>query len=241
MLPAFSFPDARRWETVRYQLLNTRICDLRLRLRGSLVEGCVRRLYGELDRKGLPYRPRVYLTDSWGCPSEVPLIGVPFYLADPYLRRLEQEQTGAVEDRAWSMMLLRHEAGHAINYAYRLWEQPRWAEVFGSFHAPYRDRFRPQPYSRRFVRHLDVPPYGRTYAQKHPDEDFAETFAVWLTPRSGWRHAYRDWPALPKLLYVDTLMRQIAGRRPVRVSGPPLCPAEAINLRLAQFYRRRAA
>ena len=41
------------------------------------------------------------------------------------------------------------------------------------------------------------------YAQKHPDEDWAETFAVWLEG-GPWRRRYRDWQvALAKLEYVD--------------------------------------
>jgi hypothetical protein len=83
-------------------------------------------------------------------------------------------------------MYLRHEAGHAFNYAYRLYQTPEWRELFGPFNRPYRERYRPIPFDRNFVRHIEG-----WYAQKHPDEDFAETFAVWLTPGSRWRVRYR--------------------------------------------------
>ena len=166
------------WETVRYELLNTKICDLGLRLEDSILEPAVARVRSEIEAKGLRYQPAFYLTDSWGCPNEVPAIGIPFYLADPRLRRIEEEQTGEVEDEAVLMMLLRHEVGHALNYAYRLWERPDWVETFGRFSRPYRDEFQINPASRSFVRHLVHSEYGRHYAQKHPDEDFAETFAV---------------------------------------------------------------
>ena len=135
-----------------------------------------------MEAKRFRFKPEVYLTDGWGCPDRTPVIGIPFYLADPRLARLEEEQTGEVEDPRTIMMLLRHEAGHAVNYAYRLWRRPSWGEIFGPFTKPYRDSFRPDRMSRHYVRHIAVYPYGRTYAQKHPDEDFAETFAVWLTP-----------------------------------------------------------
>src|SRR5207245_4638664 len=69
------------WETVRYELLNTRICDLGLDIEGSPVEPFIRRLYRELDAKGLKFHPDFYLTDGWGCPDEVPIVGIPFYLA----------------------------------------------------------------------------------------------------------------------------------------------------------------
>src|SRR4030067_225375 len=76
----------------------------------------------------------------------------------------------------------RAEAGPPFNYAYKLYETAEWRELFGPFNRPYRERYRPVPFDRNFVRHLEG-----WYAQKHPDEDFAETFAVWLTPRSRWR------------------------------------------------------
>src|SRR2546425_8761475 len=139
-----------------------------------------------------------------------------------------------------SMILLRLEAGHAINYAYRLYAQPEWAEMFGPFSRPYRDSFRPDPSSRQFVRHIVSHQYGRTYAQKHPDEDFAETFAVWLTPRSGWRRRYRNWPALHKLKFVDRLMRSLRHEEPHRTCGSLCTPVHKMELLLAEHYGQRA-
>jgi hypothetical protein len=228
------------WETIRYELLNTRICDLELQIEGSPLEPLTRRLHRELDSKGLAFQPEFYLTDSWGCPDEVPVIGIPFYLADKRLARIEEEQTGEIEDDPMVMMLLRHEAGHCINYAYRLYELPDWIELFGPFSRPYRDSFRPNPFSRQFVRHIAHHLYGRTYAQKHPDEDFAETFAVWLTPRSGWRRRYRNWPALKKLLYVDRLMRKLCNAVPLCRRGALCTPVEEMTILLAQHYGQRA-
>jgi hypothetical protein len=228
------------WETIRYELLNSRVCDLKLRIEDSPVEPFVQRLHRELAAKGLKFQPECYLTDSWGCPDEVPVIGVPFYLADRRLLRIEEEQTGEIESEYVLMMLLRHEAGHAINYAYRLHERPEWVETFGKFSRPYRDSFRPNPFSREYVRHIVHHQHGRTYAQKHPDEDFAETFAVWLTPRSGWRRHYRNWPALRKLQYVDRLMKGLRGEVP-RVSRGLLCtPVEEMDVMLAEHYGQRA-
>ena len=232
-------PASRRWKATRRELLRTRICDLGLQLVGSPLERFTERLLRELRAKGLRFRPKFYLADSWGCPDRTPVIGLPFYLADKRLTRIEKEKTGRVESASETMMLLRHEAGHAVNYAYRLWEDPRWAEVFGAFSRPYREAFRPRPRSRRFVRHLTVRGYGQTYAQKHPDEDFAETFAVWLTPQSAWRKKYRGWPALRKLQYVDELMRRIARRRARRTSGRLFRPVEEMRMLLAGRYGRR--
>ncbi|MDD4019012.1 MAG: hypothetical protein PHV28_13840, partial [Kiritimatiellae bacterium] len=160
------------WETVRYELMNTRISDLSLRIEGSPVETYVLRLKNEFAERRFTFVPSFYLTDSWGCPNEVPVIGIPFYLADKRLSRIEEEQTGEIEDGDTIMMLLRHEAGHAVNYAYRLWLDKEWNGKFGSFNTPYRDAFSPDPFSRQFVRHLTHGQYHlNTYAQKHPDED----------------------------------------------------------------------
>jgi hypothetical protein len=229
------------WETVRYELLNTKICNLGLRIEGSPIEPFVQRLYRELAAKGLQFQPECYLTDSWGCPDEVPVIGIPFYLADKRLLRIEEEQTGEIESDQSIMMLMRHEAGHAINYAYRLYVDPAWAETFGSFTRPYRDTFEPNPFSRQFVRHLDHHQNGRTYAQKHPDEDFAETFAVWLTPRSGWRRRYRDWPAFRKLQFVNQIIKAIGSELPKRTRGTLCTPVETMDMLLVEHYGQRAA
>jgi hypothetical protein len=216
------------------------VCDLGLRVEGSPLEPLTERLLRELAAKRLLFRPTFYLSDSWGCPNHVPAIGVPFYLADKRLERIEEEQTGEIEDELMIMMLLRHEAGHAINYAYRLWKEPDWAEMFGPFAKPYRETFTPRPLSRKFVRHIDASQYGHTYAQKHPDEDFAETFAIWVTPRFAWRKRYRSWPAIKKLEYVDRLMRQIRHQRPRKRGGKLIAPIEKIEVLLAEHYGQRA-
>jgi hypothetical protein len=169
------------------------------------------------------------------------VIGIPFYLADRRLARIEEEQTGELETSQALMMLLRHEAGHAVNYAYRLHGDEEWVDVFGPFSQPYREHFRPNPLSRHFVRHIIHHRHGRTYAQKHPDEDFAETFAVWLTPRSSWRRRYRNWPALRKLQYVDRLMKGLRDVTPRFKRPQDLCtPVHEMDILLAEHYGQRA-
>jgi hypothetical protein len=228
------------WETVRYELLNRRISELNLKIADSPLEPLVRRLHKEMEAKHFRFKPDVYLTDTWGCPDRSPVIGVPFYLADERLARIEEEQTGEIEDPKRIMALLRHEAGHAVNYAYRLWKRPSWEEIFGKFTSPYRDVFRPDHMSREYVRHILVSPYGRTYAQKHPDEDFAETFAVWLTPGSGWRSRYRNWPVMRKLLYVNRLMKEIRRRSVENSRVRFLHPVQNLTMLLADHYGKKA-
>src|SRR5688500_1802260 len=213
-------------------LLSQRISELGLKLEGSPIERYVADLYRELEAKGLKrFRPPTYLTDEWGCPDEEPIIGIPFYLADAKLARLEKE-IDDVEDAREIRMYLRHEAGHAFNYAYKLYETPEWRERFGPFNRPYRDRYKPVPFDRSFVRHMEG-----WYAQKHPDEDFAETFAVWLTPRSGWRQRYRGWPAMKKLRYVDRVVRDLAETEPIVRLASTDITVEEMNMTVEEFFR----
>jgi hypothetical protein len=226
-------PSPNDWEQERRSLLDRRISELGLSIRGSLVEKYVDRLYAELDEKGLRFHPPVYLSDEWGCPEGTPLIGVPFYLADPRLARIEEELAVEVESEVDVMRFLRHEAGHAFNYAYRLYDRADWRRIFGPYSRPYRDRFRANPFSRDYVRHI----LG-WYAQKHPDEDFAETFAVWLTPGRDWRAEYSGWPALAKLEYVDRTMRELGDVTPEAPRpGEEDLPVEAMRYTVADHYR----
>src|SRR5215471_18954276 len=214
-------------------LLDTRIRDLGLKLEGSAAEKFVQQLYRELEQKRIAkFRPACYLTDEWGCPSGEPVIGIPFYLARPDLAALEKE-TNDLEDTRETMMYLRHEAGHAFNYAYKLHRTPEWKQLFGPFRRPYHDNYRPIPFSRNFVRHL-----AGWYAQKHPDEDFAETFAVWLTPRSSWRTRYRGWGAMPKLQYMNRIARELGNIDPVRRRGQTDITVDEMETTVAEFYRR---
>ena len=228
--------DIEKKESPAYrELLSRPIRELGLRLAGSPVERFVEQLYGELEAKGLSkFRPACYLTDEWGCPSGEPIIGIPFYLAHAGLAELEKE-THDLEDAREIMMYLRHEAGHAFTYAYKLHNSSGWAaewkKIFGPFRRPYRDNYRPAPFSRDYVRHLPG-----WYAQKHPDEDFAETFAVWLTPRSNWRKRYRGWGAMEKLIYLNRMARRLGKSDPPRRRGQSDLTVDDMEATVAEFY-----
>jgi hypothetical protein len=84
------------------------------------------------------------------------------------------------------------------------------------------------------VQHLD-----HWYAQSHPDEDFAETFAVWLNPQSNWSIRYSGWPAHRKLEYMDRLMRDTAKRRPRVRSKRQIDPIERLRKTLGEHYRKK--
>ncbi len=206
-------PPGPAWESFGdEQLLDLRLCDLGVTIVGSALEPRLAQLAAELQDRGLRFRPHFWLADEWFCPDGVPGIAIPFYLAHPRLERLEQAQMLEVEGGTpdWCMKILRHEAGHAIENAYRLRQRRERVRLFGRSSQPYPDHYEPRPYSRSYVVHLES-----RYAQSHPDEDFAETFAVWLTPGSDWRTRYAGWPALHKLEYVERLMAEIAAQPPL--------------------------
>jgi hypothetical protein len=193
------------------KLLEVRMCDLNLSIEGTDVELRIAEVDAELDARGLVFRPRYYLSDEWFTPDGVPGIAIPFYLAHQRLAKLELAQMLEVEggDPESALRILRHEVGHAIDNAYRLRRRPTRRRLFGNPGIEYPEYYTPKPYSKSFVQHLD-----HWYAQSHPDEDFAETFAVWLDPQSMWATRYAGWPAQRKLEYMDRLMREIAPTRP---------------------------
>jgi hypothetical protein len=198
-----------RWSNERLLALPMR--ELDLSIEGTWLEERVSALFGALAQRDLRFRPHVWLSDEWFSPNGIPGFAIPFYLAHPRLMRLERDQMGSVEgsSAAECARILRHEAGHAIQHAYQLQRRRPWQRLFGRSSARYPRSYRPNPASRNHVQHLRM-----WYAQSHPDEDFAETFAVWLRPRSDWRTRYAGWPALRKLTYVDELMRELASAEP---------------------------
>jgi hypothetical protein len=215
--------------------MRARVDELGLTIEGTRLEPLVEQLHRELQQAGIDLKPPVFLSDEWGCPEGVPAIGLPFYLADARLSRLEKELMETIEAESDEEIIayLRHEAGHAFNYAYRLYESEEWHELFGPYSRPYREHYEPNPFSRNFVRHI-----SGWYAQKHPDEDFAETFAVWLTPGSNWREVYAGWGCLPKLKYVERIVRQV-GRTPPKVAVSYDASRE-LSYSMTDYYKRLA-
>jgi hypothetical protein len=183
-------------------------------------------------------RPHAWISSEWFSPNTTPGIAIPFYLAHPRLMRLERKMIIDVEGGTWSecMAILRHEAGHVVQHAYQLDRRRRWQQLFGPTSKRYPRYYRPNPASRYFVQHLRL-----WYAQSHPDEDFAETFAVWLRPRSNWRTRYAGWPALKKLEYVDELMAEIAMQRPLLTHRERVDPLSRLSETLAEHYKKKQA
>jgi hypothetical protein len=229
-------PLPRDWADLDDErLLDMRMADLPLAIEETLAER-IAQIRGELEARGLGFPLHFYLSDEWFTPDGATAIAVPFYLSHPRLARLEEAQMLEVEggEHEWCMRILRHESGHAIDHAYRLHLRRQRRRTFGSPSKPYPEFYTPKPYSRSYVLHLDA-----WYAQSHPDEDFAETFAVWLTPTSEWRTRYAGWPALKKLDYMDRLMASIRGKPP-RVDKPvEIDPLRKLRKTLRQHYRTK--
>ncbi len=220
-------------DSEREELVSKKVCDLPLEIRDSHLGALIEQVYAELKKAGVTYRPDVYLSDGWGCPDSVPVIGIPFYLVDARLCDLVSDLTDfPAETDNEIIMYLRHESGHAFNYAYRLYAEPEWQSIFGSFAAPYHEGYQTAPFSTHFVRH--IPGW---YAQKHPDEDFAESFAVWLTPGSDWRRVYAGTPALAKLRYVDAAVKRYAGKPPGVSGGKLDRPLAEIRTSVGEWCR----
>jgi len=213
-----------------------RICDLKLTITGTELESRIDKFYTNLADKGLVLKPICYLGDEWFCPEGSATIAIPFYLAHPRLKKIEEKMMLEVEGgtESWCIRLLRHEMGHVINHAYLLEKDRKWQKMFGRPSLEYSESYRARPYSKRFVRHLDG-----WYAQSHPEEDFAETVAIWLTPDLEWRKQYQGWKALDKLEYVDELMGKVAGKPPLVFSKAKMSEASRLRSRLAAYYKRR--
>lgn len=218
----------------------------------SGMKAAVGQLYSELRAKGLDYFPHIWISDEWFCPDRIAGIAAPFYLFDERLLRLEKQYVGRVEGANLTdrMKILRHEAGHAIDNAFGLRRCPERRRIFGSSRETYPTSYQPQVFSRQYVRHL-----GQGYAQSHPDEDFAETFAVWLTPESQWQARYPkgSW-VRQKLDYIQdkmaTLTHSQLGQEKIKTQtqglqmfvhkpGPVYHSLATINESLQDYYRRK--
>lgn len=202
------------------ELLRLRFCDLPLRLRGSVVQQRAKVIFDELKARAIRFRPSIWIAEEWYNPDEVVGFAVPFYVLHPRLVRLERKMMLEAEGVSLieAMSILRHETGHAVDEAFQLRKMPKYKQVFGSPDRAYPTDYVADSDSRDYVHHLNA-----WYAQSHPVEDFAETFAVWLKSERSWRRKYRDWPALKKLHVVDEWMQE---RRNVE---PKLKPRKIAN------------
>ena len=218
------------------ELLEKKISQLGLKLDGTELQPLIQQLYDELSQRGLVFHPPCHVGDEWFVPIGIPAIFIPFFLVHDRLRKLERKLILEVEGETpeWFMKLMRHEAAHAYSYAYQLYKKKKWQQTFGLASTEETEFYRPRPYSRSYVVHLDD-----WYAQSHPDEDFAETFAIWLTPGLDWRERFQGWKALQKLEYLDELIRSLAGKLPVQLPEYRVADYDCLNIKLKTYYTRK--
>ncbi len=219
-------------------ILKLRFKNLPITIENTDVEKCIQQLYSELQMKGLVFRPQIFLGDEWFSPEGMNAISVPFYLANTRLKNFERDMMLEVEggDPEWFMKLLRHEAGHCFDHCYKFSKRKKWSQVFGSPSIEYNpETYRPQPYSKSYVKHLD-----RWYAQAHPDEDFAETFAVWLNPQSDWKKEYSRWPiTLQKLNYIEKIATESVKLKNTAEKGRAPSNIKHLTSTLDKYYQKR--
>jgi len=232
-------------ETLKTEILSTPINRLGSSIEGSFLGEAVRIVRRDMKRVGITkLQPHFYLSNGYGCIEGVPNISLSFVNCDELLEELNQEYRGFRYTPEEVVDTIRHEVGHAFCYAYKLFRTKEFRRIFkvrGHF-------FRTYPATNRYIRRVNpwskefVNPGGDHYAQKHPDDDFAETFMVWLRPRHNWRRWYKAKPgALRKLEYVDRVVKQFGRKPPLVESNPEYVyePYDRLTMTVARFFRAK--
>ncbi len=187
-------------------LLNTPLSSINFDLKASPLMRPLNDLKFELNAKGINFLPSTWVSTDWFSPDGIGGFALPFYLLHPRLIKLEKENTKRLEGHTYQgiMKLLRHETAHALDNVFLLRKLKVRQKLFGISQTKYPNDYLPDPKSRDYVINLD-----EYYAQSHPDEDWAETFATWLNPKVDWQSKYKNWGAIEKLTYLDSVMKKI--------------------------------
>ncbi len=166
------------------EVFQTPICDLTLSFEGNGLATAMNALRDEVRAKGLQFWPNWYFGDDdfWTTDRAIS-VNVPWFLGDDIVRlAVASRGTQYTDDDL--LRILRHEYAHALLYAFEGWKHWHWVQAFGDFDKEYTEDWEPDASKDAdFVAHLDRPGTGGLlhYAQKHPDEDWAETFATWIS------------------------------------------------------------
>ena len=197
----------------------------------NFILNCIRTVQKEINDKGIKLELKYYASDEWGTVNKFPIIAIPFSYYYPIFKPIEDDRICL--DKKAIIEILHHEVGHCILYAFEIYKRPDFAEAFGDFNAPYPDNgfvenFKPILVGKEFVRHL--PDCNWSYGALHCDEDFAETFSVWLErDRKFWKQKYLGGKAFEKLLYMDRLMKEIQDIEPLVISGRKHKPLHTVK------------
>lgn len=240
-------------DTLKLEILTTPINRLGYTIEGTFLEEAIRITRRDMKRVGISrLKPLFYLSNGYGCIEGVPNIALSFVDCNELISELNDEYRQYRYSQQEIIDTVRHEVGHAFCYAYKLFRTAEFRRIFkvkGHF-------FRTYPATNRYINRVNpwskeyVNPGGDHYAQKHPDDDFAETFMVWIKPRYNWRKNYKSKPgALRKLEYVERVVKKYGRTPPLVESDEDFIyePIENLNMTVAKFmkanvarYRRRA-
>ncbi|MCI5066607.1 putative zinc-binding metallopeptidase [bacterium] len=222
------------------KLLQQSFSSLKLEMKRAPFWGWVEEFLLSLREEGFRFVPHLWIGEEWFSPDGVPGIAIPFYLCHPRLKRLHRRYLyhceGGTREEFFS--ILRHEAGHAFETAYGWSRRKKWRTLFGNPNKPYpTTTYTPNPLSNRYVQNIKF-----WYAQSHPHEDFAETFAVCLRSETFWRRRYRHAPeALKKLEYVSELFDEARREKPKKNSRAQVDPIHRNTTTLGAFYEEQRA
>tara|TARA_R110000868_G_scaffold72133_4_gene210387 strand:- start:250 stop:1140 length:891 start_codon:yes stop_codon:yes gene_type:complete len=227
-----SYLTPKQWREIPLNLL-------RFDLKRSWLNDCLDQVKAELKQKNIKPFFHAWVSDEWFSPDGCPGIAIPYYLFHPALIKLNKQNNLPVEGvtKTKALQLIRHEVGHAIENAWRLRRKKTRQQLFGLSSTRYPEIYTPCPRSTDYVEHL-----GEGYSQSHPDEDWAETFALWLsTSKRTWNKKYKGTKALEKLLYCETLMSEIAGTKPLNSEKFVVSPIEDRSITVGQLIDRNVA
>ncbi len=212
------------------------IASLELDLRESWFYPLIKQVKGELRKKGLFHDIDFWFSDEWFCPDKIAGVAIPFYLANRNLIHFHKKMAFEIEGEtpASFLKLLRHECAHALDNIYGLRKKKKRQKLFGVSSKHYPSSYLPRPSKNEFVNYI-YPSYG----QSHPDEDFAETLALWLDPKGQWKKKYLHGKVREKLEYIDSLMKELRGVKPKNIKKRRVDEYTTFNFTIGKFYQKR--
>ena len=218
--------------------LSKKVKNLKWQYQGSRVEKAVAQVQAELDQQKIDFKIRCWASDDWYTPDGQVGFAFPFYLLDPKLSSIATAMDVNVEGRTQTELvkLIRHEVGHTLDNAFCLRKKAGRKKLFGA-QIKY-----PLSYSPKYQRSAYVDHLGDGYAESHPDEDFAETFSVWLGQCDIWKTKYQSRSqAYAKLKQVDQWMTDLKNQKPInnRVKAEDLASKDGRSLK--EVFLKRAS
>jgi len=132
----------------------------------------------ELKARSIHFSPAVWCSTEWFSPDGCAGFAYPFYLLDDRFKQIYLNYFYEIEgkDQIEIKKIIRHECAHALDNAFALRKLKKRQSLFGYSSVIYPTSYSPNLTSNNFIHHL-----GDCYGASHPDEDWAETFAVWLS------------------------------------------------------------